>query len=151
MAIIFFYGSIAAVWIVFLICTLKKKITFKYIMIAIAYIGYSLLLETIFGEYIGLYHYINKSDSLFYLIVSSVFLYPEIALIYAMFLPEKVYSAIIYTTVWVLLMLIFELVSIYTRTIVLTGWKIVPWSILTYVLTFGWINVMFRYIKKRGL
>ena len=151
MAIAFFYGSIAAVWIVFSLCALKKAITFKHIMVAIAAMGYSLLYETTLGEYFGLYHYINRSNSLFYIIVSAVFIYPVIEVIYTMFLPKKANSAIIYTVIWIVIMLIFELLSIYTRTVVLTGWRVVPWSIVTYIFTFGWINLLFRFLKRRAL
>jgi hypothetical protein len=120
-------------------------------MIAITAIGYSLLYETTLGEYLELYHYINPEHSLFYIILSAVLIYPIIEVIYTIFLPEKAYSAIIYTTVWLVLMLALELISIYTKTIVLTGWKVIPWSIITYIITFSWINLLFRYMKKRNL
>ncbi|MEA4849507.1 MAG: hypothetical protein VB106_19940 [Clostridiaceae bacterium] len=149
--IAFFYGSIAALWIIFFICTLKKPITFKYIMIAITGMGCSLLFDTSLGEYAGLYYYISKSGSLFYILISGVFLYPVIEVIYAMFLPEKVEPAIIYTFIWLVLMIAFELLSLYTRTVVFTGWRLVPWSIATYLFTYGWINLLFRYMKKKGL
>lgn len=151
MAIACFYGSIAIVWIISLICALKKGITFKHIMVAIAGMGYSLLYETALGEYAGLYYYIKQTDSLFYIIISGVFLYPAIEMIYVMFLPEKIKPAIMYTIIWIVLLLAFELLSLYTRTIVFTGWRIVPWSIVTYILTFIWVNLLFRYLKKRGL
>lgn len=151
MALAYFYGSIVLVCIIFLICALKKIITFKHIMIYITGIGYSLLYETVLGEYSGLYHYINKSDSLFYIIISGVMLYPVIDMIYAVFLPEKVKPALIYTLIWIALLLISELLSLHTGTIVFTGWRLIPWSIVTYIFTFVWINLLFRYLKKNGL
>lgn len=151
MPIAFFYGSIAVLWVIFFICTVKKPLTFKHIMVFIAAVGYSLLYETSLGEYTGLYYYINPESSLFYIIVSAVFIYPIVEVIYTMFLPEKTYPAVIYTAAWIVLMLIFELASLYTRTVVLTGWRVMPWSIVTYVFTFSWINLLFRYLKKRSL
>lgn len=151
MAISFFYGSIAATWIVFLFCAVKKSLTLKHIMIAITAMGYSLLYETSLGAYTGLYYYIDKKNSLLYIILSAVFLYPVIDVIYTMFLPEKAYPAVIYTTVWIVLMLAYELAVLYTRTIVLTGWRVVPWSVITYIFTFIWINILIRVLKKRGL
>ncbi|HYE82592.1 MAG TPA: hypothetical protein VEG39_10575 [Clostridia bacterium] len=151
MATTFFYTSIAATWIVLFICTAKRPLTFKHIMITIAAIGYSLLYEISLGEYAGLYYYINPEDSLAYLILASVLLYPVINVIYIIFLPEKAYPAAIYTAVWVAFMLLFELASIYTRTVVLTGWRVFPWSIVTYIATFVWINLFFNSLKKRGL
>lgn len=151
MATAFFYGSLAVVWVVFLFCNLKKTVGLKNIIIAIAAVGFSLVFESALGEYAGLYYYINQPDSLLYIILSGVLLYPVINMIYTMFLPEKLNSAIFYTIIWIVLMLAFELLSLYTNTIVLTGWRVVPWSILTYILTFSWINLFFRYLKKRGL
>jgi hypothetical protein len=151
MAIAFFYGSIAAIWVVLLICAVKRPLTFKHIMIAIAAIGYSLLYETSLGEYAGLYYYINPENSLFYIIVSAVLVYPIVEVIYTIFLPEKAYPAVIYTVAWIVLMLGFELASLYTKTVVLTGWRVFPWSIVTYIVTFSWINLLFRYLKKRSL
>ncbi len=149
MALACFYGAIAVAWIIFLICILKKPITFKHIMVAIAGMGYSLLYETALGEYAGLYHYINQSDSLFYIIVSGVFLYPVIEMLYTLFLPERIKPAIAYTVIWIILLLAFEILSLYTRTIVFTGWRIVPWSVVTYIFTFVWVNLLFRYLKKK--
>ncbi len=151
MAIAFFYGSIGAIWVAFFVCAVKKPLTFKHIMVFIAAIGYSLLFEASLGEYAGLYYYINPEDSLFYIIVSAVLIYPINEVIYTMFLPEKAYPAVMYTAAWIVLMLAFELTSIYTRTVVLTGWRVMPWSIVTYIVTFSWINLLFRYLKKRSL
>ena len=151
MALACFYGAIAAAWIIFLICALKKSISFKHIIVAIAGMGFSLLYETALGEYAGLYHYINQSDSLLYIIISGVFLYPVIEMLYALFLPERIKPAIVYTVICIMLLLVFEILSLYTRTIVFTGWRIVPWSIATYILTFVWVNLLFRYLKKKGL
>lgn len=151
MALKFFYISVAAIWLVFLICAVKKKLTLKHTLIAITAMGYSLLYETVLGEYIGLYYYISKENSLLYIVLSAVLLYPIIEVIYALFLPENAYAAVLYTIVWTILMLAFELASLHTGTVVLTGWKVIPWSIVTYIFTFLWINLLFRLLKKRGL
>ncbi|KUO72858.1 MAG: hypothetical protein APF77_00330 [Clostridia bacterium BRH_c25] len=151
MAIAFFYGSIAAIWIVLFICAVKRPLTFKHILIAITAIGYSLLYETSLGEYARLYYYITPESSLFYIILSAVLIYPMIDVIYAMFLPEKASAAVMYTAAWIVFMLAFELASLYTKTVVLTGWRVLPWSVITYIVTFAWINLLFRYLKKRGL
>jgi hypothetical protein len=151
MAVSFFYGSIAAIWIVFLICTVRRPLSLKHLIIAIAGIGYSLLYETFLGEYSELYYYINKEHSLLYIIISAILIYPVIEVIYTLFLPEKVFSAVLYTAVWIVLMLAFELLSFYTGTVVLTGWRVIPWSIITYIVTFIWVNLLFIYLKKRGL
>ncbi|HQL36058.1 MAG TPA: hypothetical protein PLG67_05620, partial [Bacillota bacterium] len=67
------------------------------------------------------------------------------------FLPERIKPAVVYTFIWIILLLAFEILSLYARTIVFTGWRIVPWSIVTYIFTFVWVNLLFRYQKKKGL
>ncbi|HWQ29635.1 MAG TPA: hypothetical protein VN549_01490 [Negativicutes bacterium] len=151
MAVLFFYISAAAVWAALLVVTIKRPPALRHLMVAIAAIGYSLLFETSLGEYAGLYYYIDKENSLFYIILAAVLLYPVIDVIYTLFLPERAYPAIIYTAVWTACMLVFELTSFYTRTVVLTGWRVFPWSIITYIITFAWINLLFRSLKKRDL
>jgi hypothetical protein len=49
---------------------------------------------------------------------------------------------------WILLLQIMELISIYTKTLVLTGWRIVPWSMLTYFLTFLFAFMADRFFRK---
>lgn len=151
MAILFFYISIAAAWAALLALSIKRPPSLRHLMVVIAAIGYSLLFETSLGEYAGLYYYIDKENSLFYIILAAVLLYPVIDVIYTFFLPERAYPAIFYTTAWTACMLIFELASFSTHTVVLTGWKVFPWSIITYMVTFAWINLLFRSLKKRGL
>jgi len=149
--IAFFYGSAAAICILFFICAIIKPPTFKHLVIAIAAVGYSMLYETFLGEYNGLYYYINPEKSLIYIIMSAILIYPVLEVIYSMFLPERLFPTLVYTAAWIALMLAFELASLYAGTVVLTGWRVIPWSIVTYIVTFIWINLLLRYMKKRGL
>lgn len=151
MAIRFFYISVIITWIVFLICSAKKRLALRHTLIAITGMGYSLLFETLLGEYAGLYYYISKSSSLLYIILSAVLLYPEIEVLYCFFLPKDTDPAILYTIVWTVFLLTFEFASLYTGTVVITGWKVFPWSVITYLFTFLWINILYRLLKKRGL
>ena len=151
MAVMFFYISIAAVWAALLAFSIKRPPSMGHLMVAISAIGYSLFFEAFLGEYKGLYYYIYKENSLFYILVAAVLLYPVIDVIYTFFLPERAYPAILYTTAWIACMLVFEFASLYTRTVVLTGWKVFPWSIITYIVTFAWINLLYRSLKRRGL
>ncbi len=151
MAVTFIYGSIAGVWIVLMISAFIRPVTFKSIMVGITGVGYSLLFECVLGEQYGLYYYVRPEVSLFYIIITAVFLYPILEIIYTLFLPNKFRPALIYTFLWIILMLVFELISMYTKSVILTGWKVMPWSIITYIATFGWVNLLFRYIKRRGL
>ncbi|MGE5632725.1 MAG: hypothetical protein ACM3TR_16785 [Caulobacteraceae bacterium] len=147
----FFYGSIIAVWIILFVALAFRPLRLRNALVAVAGVGYSLLFDATLGEYLGLYYYIKPSASILYIILSAVALYPVIEVIFTLFLPEKTMPILIYTTVWLLLMLAHEIASLMTKTIVFTGWKVFPWSILAYITTFTWINVFYGYLKKRGL
>lgn len=134
MAVGFFYGSILALWIVFLIVVGKKQFKVRHLFLWISYSVYSLSYEIIFGEILGLYYYIIPEESILYILLSSLFLYPVIMILYILFLRQK--KVLWYTVGWIIFVQIFELISLYTKTIVLTGWRLIPWSPFTYIVTY---------------
>jgi hypothetical protein len=117
-------------------------------IIGIASVAFSLIVDITFGDYFGLYHYINPQASVIYMVGSAIFIYPLINIIYTLFLPESLNRLFIYTTIWIGAMLVFEYLSVYFRTIVFTGWRPFPWSLIIYIATFLWINVFYKYIEK---
>lgn len=145
----FFYGSIIILWIIFIICMHFKPVTLANIIIGITTIAYSLLYEILLGEYFDLYYYIRENQSILYILLAGIFVYPILNIIYTLFLPKKIKPILIYTGLWIIAMLIFEYLSLLTKTVVFTGWKIFPWSPLTYVLTYLWVYLFYRYLEKR--
>jgi len=143
----FFYCLIALLLAVFFTTLCKKQLRTRHIFLMISYSLYNLLFELICGEIIDLYYYIEKSDSLVYIIIADVFLYPLIAVLYVFLLPEgkKVFW---FTSGAIIFLLILEIASLYTGTIVLTGWKVIPWSIVTYIVSFGLIYVFNNYLNR---
>ena len=148
MPYIFFYASIIGVWVLFLICLKFRPLHINSITIGIASIAYSLVFDITLGNRLGLFHYITPGESTMYMVLGAIFIYSGLNIIYTMFLPEKVRPALIYTAVWVAAMLVFEYGSLLARTIVFTGWTIFPWSVITYLFTYLWINLLFRYLEK---
>lgn len=130
----FFCISLVVIIIIFLFVIRKNHLKLKDFNIWLLSIAYSLVYESFFGSYLHLYHYINIHDSLLYIIVSGVIIYPLLNIIYIRFLPA--HNRILYTVVWIIGMQVFELVTIAFKTLVLTGWHIVPYSIITYVVTY---------------
>lgn len=143
---IFFYGIIIISWIVFLLVIRERRLKMRYLFLWAAYSLFSLTYEVLFGEILNLYYYISPEKSLLYILLASYFLYPLIAVVYAIYLPE-IKRSLLYTCGWIVFVLLLELGSIYTKTIVLTGWRIIPWSIITYVLTF-WLIKLFDNLMK---
>jgi len=146
MAIIFFYGSILVIWIVLLIVVGKRTFKVRHLFVWISYSLYSLVYEFFFGSVLKLYHYITPDKSILYTLVGSLFLYPVIMVIYVLFLPSK--KVLWYTAGWIVFVQILELISLWTKTVVLTGWKVIPWSPLTYIITFALLLKADEYFRK---
>jgi len=82
------------------------------------------------------------------MVLAALFIYSIIGIIYTLFLPKDYTKVLVYTTIWIVVMLLFEYVSVKTKTIVFTGWQPVPWSFVSYVVTFGWMYMFYRYMMK---
>jgi len=147
----FFYISIAVVLLLLFISGFFRKIRFSNVLIGLLGAGYSMFFDVIFGGYLHLYYYISPQLSLFYMTVSAALIYPPLEMIYTLFLPESTGLELLYTICWIVLMLLFEAASLFTKTVVFTGWKAFPWSVVLYIITFLWINLLYRYMQKRGL
>jgi hypothetical protein len=146
------YISIAAVWLVLFFLSGRKNIETPHIITAIISAVYSLSFDSILGEHFGLYHYINSQVSIPYMVISGVFIYPLLNLFYLLFMPSGGYKRILpYVSAWIIAMLIYEALSIATGTVVFTGWRPIPWSIITYVSTYAWMTLLFLHLKKKSL
>jgi len=143
----FFYGLIVATMAIFVIVSGKKQFNMRHVFLMISYSLYNLVFELIFGEILDMYYYIDKAHSLIYIIIASVFLYPLLAVLYIFFLPGKAKN-IWYTAGSIILMLILELVSLQAGTIVLTGWRVIPWSVVTYIVSFYMLNIYNNFLLR---
>jgi len=137
----FFYGIIITLTALFLLILGKKQFGIRHIFLMMSYSLYNLIFELIYGEIFGLYYYIERTHSLIYIIIASVFLYPVIAVLYVSFLPGRK-KALWFTLGAIVIMLFLEMASLNTRTIVLTGWKVIPWSVIAYIVSFVFINII---------
>ena len=147
MEYIFFYSSIVIILILFFFCVHFRKLSLPHIIIGLTSIGYSMLSDSTFGNVFKLFYYINPQTSNIYMIIAAIFLYPLLNMLYTMFLPEG--RRIIYTIYWIIGLLIFEYLSLLTKTVVFTGWKMFPWSIVLYVVSYLWIYYLYIYLKTR--
>ncbi|TYQ17976.1 UNVERIFIED_CONTAM: hypothetical protein Cloal_0371 [Acetivibrio alkalicellulosi] len=149
MEYMFYYLSIAAVLVILAICSFYRPLDFRCFVIAVATIAYSLVYEITLGEYYKLYYYINRQDSIIYMVLAGILLYPALNVIYVLFLPREGIKALKYTFLWIVAMIIFEYGSLAFKTVVFTGWKLMPWSIVTYLATYLWIYVLYKYMSPR--
>lgn len=149
MAYTYFYIYLILICVSLFICNYFKPLNIRHIIIGITTIAYSIIFETLFSNRLGLYYYLDIINSTFYIVLSGIFIYPPLNMIYALFLPENRKDIFAYTGIWIAAMLIFEYISIKQGIVVLTGWKSIPWSPLTYIVTYLWIYYFYSYLDKR--
>lgn len=149
MQYIFFYMSALIMLVIFIISIRIKPLKTSTWMVGIASVGYSLTYEIIFGDRLNLYYYINPGESTLYIVLGGLLLYPVLNMLYVHFQPQAFKPMLIYTSVWIVAMLGLEQVSFLTETVVLTGWKPFPWSIVTYLVTYLLINLLKIKLEKR--
>lgn len=149
MEYLFFYSSVVVVLIIFVICCIIRNPKLSNILIGLITIGYSLVSDIILGDQLKLFYYISPQASTLYMILSAVFIYSLLNIVYTMFLPGKGKKAFIYTLCWTIALLLFEYVSIVTKSIVFTGWRPIPWSLVIYLVAYLWIYFFYRYLNRK--
>jgi hypothetical protein len=82
------------------------------------------------------------------MVLSGLFLYPPLNVIFSLYLPEARSKVFLYTLIWIGAMLAFEFAGVYTGTLVFTGWRAMPWSVVTYAFTYAWVILLYRYLGK---
>jgi hypothetical protein len=147
MRYIIFYITILISGIGFLFTCHYRQPNLRHLIIGLTSVGYSLLYEILFGIWAKLYYYLDISNSALYLAISSILIYPILNMIYVLFLPHQ--KVLLYTIFWIIGMLLFEYFSLLVRIIIFTGWQPVPWSLVTYMVTYLWIYYFYRYLEKR--
>ena len=145
----FFYGSIVALAVLFFISIRIKRLTLPCIIIGITTIGYSLVNDIFFGSYLKLFYYISIKELPLYAVLAAIFIYPLLNIIYVLFLPKNNKKVLLYTFIWIIALLLFEYSTILTKTIVFTGWRPIPWSIVTYIVAYLWVYFFYKYLSKK--
>jgi hypothetical protein len=150
MKYLLFYASVAVVWLALPYIVRRKRIEAAHIITVILSSVYSLSFDSILGEHLKMYHYISSGISIPYMVIAGVFLYPLLNLFYLIFIPEGGYKKILpYIAVWIFLMLVYEAASVAAGTVVFTGWKLLPWSVVIYIFTYSWMTLLYFYLQKR--
>lgn len=149
MAYTYFYGYVVLIWAVLLLSIRFRPMHINHFIIGFVTVAYSLTYETILGNWLGLYHYLDKTNSSLYIVLAGIFVYPLLNMLYVLFLPKNRNNFLPYTVAWIAAMLSFEYITVRQNIVVMTGWKPIPWSIATYAFTYLWINLLYKYLEKR--
>jgi len=147
MKYILFYAIVAVILAAFIAVLIFKRPDLRHYVIVVSSIAYAFAFDVIFGLWAKLYYYLDYSNNALYIALSAIFLYTALNMVYVIFLPKK--KVALYTIVWIAAMLAFEYFTVITEIIVFTGWKPIPWSPLTYIVTYIWIYYFYRYLSRR--
>ncbi|NJD02180.1 MAG: hypothetical protein FIA99_06185 [Ruminiclostridium sp.] len=142
----FFWTSAVVSMLILAAAAILKGTNLPAWIIGISTVAYSTVFDIAFGVRLGLYYYITPEESTLYILLGVLFVYTPLNIVYVVFLPENLKKILIYTVIWIAAMLVFEYASILTGSIVLTGWVPMPWSIVTYAVTYTWIILFYRYL-----
>lgn len=145
----FFNISAAFMLTLLVITSCIRKIQAAAVITGLMSIGYSLLFDVTFGDLFGLYYYISPSESTLYMVLSAVLIYQAANIVFLAFLPENPVRIVAYTSLWIAGMLLFEYFSLLTHTLVFTGWRVFPWSLMAYTATYTWLILLYRYLVRR--
>ena len=126
-----------------------KQVRLPAVTAGLVSIGYSLIFDITFGGLLGLYYYINLDETTVFMILAAVFIYAPLDILFLVFIPSGIGKAAAYTAAWTAGMLLLECACLSTGTLVFTGWRIFPWSFITYAATYIWIIKFYRYLDKR--
>ncbi len=146
----FFYLSAAVLVLLTAGCAfLKSPPRLSNILIGLLTVGYALITDVVLGHQAGLFHYIDPLQSTLYMVLAAIFIYAPLNILYTLFLPEKSKWVLAYTICWIIGLTVFEYVSLLTKTLVFTGWKMFPWSFVLYILAYLWLYFFYRYLQRR--
>ena len=144
----FFWASAAVSVLLLAAAAILKGTNLPVWIIGITSIAYSMVYEIIFGDRLGLYYYITPEESTLYILLGALLIYTPLNIVYVIFLPESRKKILFYTAIWIAAMLVFEYANVLTRSVVFTGWKPIPWSIVTYAATYTWIILFYKYMMR---
>ena len=98
----------------------------------------------------SLYHYVDINSTAFYSLLACLLIYPLLGFIFYKFLPSQKGNIAVSIAAWSLALTAFEIYIIKPYNIVIyTGWAILPWSLLVYIVSFSWEYAYYNVLLKR--
>lgn len=130
----------------FRLIRLSARFTFIVYLLAVAF---GLTFEIGLGIQLELFHYYNVKDSPYWILIMALFFYPIYHIVYIALLAPSltVRRWLLHTVLWIGFMLVFEYVTICLDVVVLTGWAIWPWSLLTYVSVYVLDTLLYLWMR----
>jgi len=115
------------------------------IMVSLA----AFVFDMTFAKWLRLYYYIDINYTAFYSLLACLFIYPSLGFIFYKFLPSQKEYIAGCVVVWLVALAVFEVYIVMPyRIVIYTGWIILPWSLLVYVLSFSWEYVCGKILSK---
>lgn len=124
-----------------------RRLRFIDIQIMLMIAALALACDMLFCKQFKLYSYINIEYKGWYSFWANLFVIPVWGLTFIKFVPKSFKGAALYIALWTMISTIFELLVIKPLGIVLYfQWKIIPYSVIGYILLLVWIYIYYRIL-----
>lgn len=149
------YGTILFSWLVVALLYRFHLIRLEPILIVFIYlfgIAYGLTYEFTLGQWFGLYHYYKDPDaSAYWILLMGVFSYPVYHVLYVNWAvyQRTFVNWLLYTMLCTAVLLFSEYWSVNMGVVVFTGWRIWPWSIVTYTTAFVGDTLIYSWMRRK--
>ena len=142
-----------AFWAVWLVIALFYMITKRFRMVEfvtfLSFLGLAEIVGNILAHQMHLYYYLDQENNIVYSMLYYIIVYPASGIVYSRLFPknETVWNLGMYSLAWIVIYIILEIFVIKRyNVIVYTGWKVIPYSLLLYVIAFP---LYYKTIRKK--
>lgn len=149
MSVIAFWIFASIMAVVGLIIFIIRKNRFIDELIITMTIAFAFVFDLIFCKQLRLYYYTNNQNLPIYTLWAALFIYPTINLVFISLLPREKKRVPVYIVLWAILLTVFELLLFPLKIVTYSGWRIIPWSSVVYLITFVWTYFYLRHLEKR--
>lgn len=151
MSTISFFCLFITMLLIDIVFILNKKLNFLDFVIILSLMSSIGILNSLLSEQFQLYYYVSKNLTHVYFVLYDIVVYPTFAILFTQFLlikKAKVYI-IIYNITWICFMTLFELLIIKPMGIIVyTGWRIIPYSPIFYMVSYPLVTLYYIKLRK---
>ena len=146
----FFTIVTASIFLALLVCR-YRKVAFVDGLVAGFASWLSFAFDMIFCKELLAYHYVTIKYAGLNSFIAGMTIFPAITIIFFSFIPKTKNKLILYILAWSVGLTIFELAVVPLKAVVYPKWRIIPWSLLLYLIVFPILityrNFLIKHIK----
>lgn len=152
-----YWSLLGIILLIAIYLTVKKGFTMVDWIIFLTLWGFSGFVDGLLSSYLHLYYYVDRNINELYSLIYDMAVFPSLAVIFLRLLPRdrNFIKLALFTISWIAGFTFMELLIIGPFNIIIyTGWKILPYSLIFYIivmpmLTWYCINLTKRLSKEK--